>query len=93
MTLRVTPRLFSGRVNPTWTLDDAAAVDVLRELHLRSRRRRRRGSSAVRLGFSGLQIDVGSDLLAAETACLPPSSSAQDAPLTKAERRKLRRGW
>jgi len=67
MTLRVTPRLFSGRVNPTWTLDDAAAVDVLRELHLSPGVVDGVGAPPCRLGFSGLQIDVGSDLLAAET--------------------------
>lgn len=60
--LRVTIDVFSGRENPTWVIDDPAAVDqLLRRAASNRAALAEVGSGFTDLGFRGIQVDVLSD--------------------------------
>lgn len=71
--IRVTADVFSGRPNPTWTVDDSEAESVLRQI---ARSRQMLAAAAdpetLGLGYRGLVVELVSDHLV-ETFDLPPS--------------------
>lgn len=62
--LRITVDLFSGRPNPTWTLDEQQAQNILKEVALNRGVVSAQGEGYRHLGFRGLQISFESDHLA-----------------------------
>ena len=66
MSVIVTALLFAGRPNPSWTLPEAEAVAVLREISLNPGVIHPEGHYPWCLHYNGLRIDIGSELLASE---------------------------
>lgn len=65
MLLRLTPDLFSGRLNPSWTLDSDAAMGILRDIS-GNKAMISTGDGPPILGFRGLKVRIDDPDVAAK---------------------------